>query len=106
MSWDKNTRNCSEVDTTIKLLKELKVKFKIKVLGKVIGQGLNDEIGEYGLGESKSYPMRRLEYQDNVVLEKIIRAPDCDVDDVIVSEKFSKGKEPKRWKIEISMEEE
>ncbi|MFA6073945.1 MAG: hypothetical protein WC758_07560 [Candidatus Woesearchaeota archaeon] len=96
MSWDKNTRNCSELDKTIELLKELKIPYKVKVLGTVIGHGNNDD---YAL--SDKHEIRRLDYNDKVILEQMRRNDDCDFDDLIISLKFEKSKVPKKWKIEV-----
>jgi hypothetical protein len=96
MSWDKNTRNCSEVDKTIELLKELKIPYKLKVLGTVTGYGLNDDYAE-----SDKHEIRRLEYKEKVILEQMRRSDDCDEEDIIISKKFNKKKVPKKWKIEV-----
>lgn len=96
MSWDKNTMNCSEIDKTIELLKELKIKYKVKVLGTVTGYGNND-----AYAKSDKHKIRRLEYNDKVILEQIRRNDDCDENDFIISKKFNKNKTPKNWKIEV-----
>jgi len=95
MSWNKNTIRRSEIDKTIELLKEFKVKYKLTTLGKVPGYGLNDAYEDIS-----EYEIRKLEYNDFVILEQMIRDPDCDMDDVISSFKFEKSKAPKNWKIE------
>lgn len=99
MSWNKNTRNCSEVDKTIELLKELNIKYKVKVLGLVTGYGLNDDYAK-----SDKYKIRRLDYKDKVVLEQMRRSDDPDFDDLLISLKFDKDKVPKKWKIEVKNE--
>ena len=105
MSYNKNTINKSTVDATIKLLKELKIPYKVKILGQVMGLGLNDDIWGEDIKEEihcdhKYYDIRRLEYRDVVILEKMIRNKDCDIDDYIMSYEFKKGLEPKDWKVE------
>lgn len=97
MSWEKLTINKSEIDKTIELLKEFKIKYKLTILGEVIGYGLNDDIG---IDESKKYKIRKLEYKDKIVLEQRVKSDDCDMDDYILSFKFDKNKVPKKWRIE------
>ena len=87
-------------------MKELKVDYKLEVLGKVEGNGLNDDIGDYGEGESRKYPIRKLIYKDKIVLEKMSRDPDCDRNDTIISVKFEKEKEPEKWEIEETLKDE
>lgn len=103
ISWDKNTISCSEVDNTIELLKEMNVEYKLTILGEVEGNGLNDGMM---WEENKKYPIRKLEYNDKVILEKLVRHPDCDVDDNIISEKFNKKEEPRNWEIEVTLVDE
>ena len=94
MSWNKNTIKISEIDIIINLLQELNTPYKLTILGKVKGLGLNDTGDVY-------YEIRKLEYKDIVILERMERSKDCDADDVIVSYVFEKDKEPENWKIEI-----
>ena len=56
--------------------------------------------------EEKYYEMRRLEYNDFVVLEQIIRNGDCDFDDFLTSSKFHKDEEPNDWQIEMMVKDE
>jgi hypothetical protein len=93
MSWNKNTISASKIDTTIELLKELGFKYNLTELGKVEGNGLNDI-------DNTNYPIRKLEYNQVVILEKMIRSEDCDENDIIRSFKFKKKDVPKKWKIE------
>lgn len=95
MSWNKNTINNSEIDKTIELLKEFKIKYTLKTIGKVPGYGLNDYYNDI-----KDYKIRQLEYNDFIIVEQMNRHPDCDMNDVILSFKFKKDKVPKKWEIE------
>jgi len=97
MSWNKNTVNRSSIDTIISTLKRLNESYTVTVLGRVKGFGLNDD-------EGKTYMIRKLEYQDTVVLEQMLRTSDCDMDDSIISVEFNKSKEPKDWSIEATIE--
>ena len=99
MSYNKNTVNCSDIDTIIETLKELNVKYILKDIGKVTGYGLNDDYAK-----TDKHKIRKLTYEDFVVLEKIKRTTDCDTDDLIVSKKFHKNKVPKKWEIEETIE--
>jgi len=85
----------SAVDGTISVLKNLGTPYKVTELGRVAGCGLNDDYRE-----GDDYPIRKLEYRDVVILEKMLRNPDCDIDDYIMSYEFVKGQEPEDWKIE------
>lgn len=105
MSYNKNTINRSAVDATIQVLENLGTSYKVTKLGAVTGLGLNDEIFEEDMkeilhSEQRYYEIRKLEYKDVIILEKMIRNKDCDVDDYILSYEFKKGCEPKDWKIE------
>jgi len=96
MSYDKNTVSASEINKTIELLKELKIEYKLTILGKVEGYGLNDDYKD-----DSTYEIRKLEYKDKVILERMVREEDCDSNDYIISKKFDKKKVPKKWKIEV-----
>lgn len=98
MSWDKCTINLSKLDSVKEILDELKVPYKLTILGEVDGRGLNDDSFMGTANEDVMYKLRRLEYNDNVVLEKMVQDADCDSDDYVVSEKFKLSNEPKDWK--------
>lgn len=105
MSWDKETINMSAVDGTISVLENLGTPYTLTILGKIKGREFNDDISKYDEEgnpnfETREYAMRQLEYKDVVLLEKIIRNSDCDIDDYIISYEFKKGYEPKDWEIE------
>lgn len=96
MSWNKNTRNESEVNSVVRTLKKLGVKYKLTTIGSVQGMGLNDDYRKSSL-----YKLRKLEYKDVVLLEKMVRSTDCDSDDVIISKEFKANKLPSEWVLEI-----
>ena len=95
MSWNKNTINFSEVDSAAKWAKRFNIPHKLSTMGTVVGMGLNDIID---MENSVQYDIRRLEIGDIVLLERMERHPDCDMDDYLVSVEFSKKNEPKNWK--------
>jgi hypothetical protein len=95
MSWNKNTLNHSQVNRTIELLDELGIPYTLEAIGEVKAIGLNDMMSYI-----HTYWMRRLSYNDKVILEHILRSWDCDVDDIICSEKFDVAHEPQDWKLE------
>jgi len=101
MSYNKNTIRSEKIDTITSLCRSLNIPYKLTILGKVEGYGLNDETYDDTL---KKYKIQRLEVGDDVYLEQMIRTNDCDTDDVIVCKKFKKSDEPKRWKIEKTIE--
>jgi hypothetical protein len=92
MSWDKNTVNLSELEATRKVLDDLGIPYQISVIAKFEGRGVNDEFEGHPI-----YELKRLQYFDKVILEYVNLHPDCDIDDIIYSEKFSLEDEPKNW---------
>jgi len=99
MSWDKNTYNMSHIDEISRTLTKLKIHHAITILGKVKGMGMNDTYDD-----KEYYELRKLEYKDTVILEKMHRTTDCDTDDVIMSHEFKKSEEPKDWELEKTTE--
>ena len=95
MSWNKNTLNISTLGSTIEILKDLDLPFNCEIIGKVQGMGLNDP--DY---PDNYYNVRKLTYGNFVILEQMIRSVDCDLDDIFISSKFIKDKEPDNWQIE------
>ena len=89
MSWNKNTINCSHLEAVIQPLKDCDIHYRVTVLGKVMGMGLNDDMD--WSGDDKYYEIRKLEYKDEVVIEQMERHPDCDIDDIIVSYQMNKN---------------
>lgn len=111
MSWDKQTIVLSFVNATIATLKDLNILYTLTELGQVQGNGRNDDdLGKDAEGDpipiGRCYPIRKLEYGDVVILEQMQRTHDCDTDDVILAFKFEKGKEPKDWPIDITIDVE
>ena len=51
------------------------------------------------------YDVRRLDYNNFVILEQLVRTNDCDFDNIFTSSKFNKDKEPDNWQIEIDKED-
>ena len=94
MSWDKNTIRRSDIDAVVDVLKDMGVDYKLSVITKVQGRGLNDSRWD----EDTNYDLRRLEYGNAVYLEKIEQDADCDINDIISSHKFIRADEPKDWK--------
>lgn len=100
MSWNKNTIITSKIDATIDTLKNCGVDFELTEIGRVLGMGLNDTYGSsIVVGDDGHYPIRRLAYKNIVILEVMVRNPDCDGDDHIMSHEFDSGEEPKDWEI-------
>ena len=99
MSWEKMTVNHSELDSVLKTLKKLKVKYSVKQLGEAVGLGIND-------GDGETYPIRQLAFKNYVIIERMLRSCNCDLDDVIVSYEFTKSTLPKSWPLEVIIDEE
>lgn len=94
MSWNKNTLYLSEVAAIVRTLQLLKEPYELSVRG----VGLNDADGMV-------YQLYRLAFRDVVVLEQMIRDPDCDGDDYVESEIFTKENEPSDWECVIDLED-
>lgn len=90
MSWNKNTIVTSTVDATVEILTDLSYPYNLQIKRLIQGIGINDL-------EVREYPLRRLQYGKWVILEKMIRHSDCDIDDTIVSYKLTLEDEPKNW---------
>ena len=97
MSYDKNTIFTSKLDSIKEILEELEEECILTEIGTVGGYGANDICG----GGMDAYPIRKLEYRNKVVLERMERSHDCDDDDYLVSYTFIKGLEPKDWPVEV-----
>ncbi len=100
MSYNKNTTNLSRIDTIIEVLEELHISHSVEQLGKVLARGVNDDHAN-----RETYTMRELRYKDFIVLERMSRSSDCDIDDVILSFKydipyFEKMMQDDKWEIE------
>ena len=98
MSWDKNTINQSNLNAVKDVLDDLKIKYTLVIKECVRGSGLNDDM----CGEMRVYELRRLSYRNFVILEQMNRTSDCDADDTITSQKFTKENEPKDWQYVIN----
>ena len=95
MSWDKNTISMSSLKAILKTLENVGIPHEVSVIGTFKGRGLNDD--PYMNGTDTTYELRRLQYQDRVILEHVELDGDCDTDDVIVSTEFWLKDEPKNW---------
>ena len=101
MSWNKNTLFASEIDVMIPQIVAVGRTFSLHELGRVPALGLNDEEED-----RENYPIRRLAWDDHVVLEQMLRSPDCDGTDVVRSVRFRKDNEPQEWPVEETLPEE
>lgn len=45
----------------------------------------------------KEYPIRRLNFANIILMERIIQTKDIDLDDFIISKEFHKSKLPNQW---------
>lgn len=100
MDFQKRTLRLSKLDVIASELKNQKCNPQIQLLGRIKGRGLNDLIIQRE--DYKIYDIRRLDYLDYVILEQFIQTKDMELDDFIVSKKFSKEEMPKYWKIRIT----
>lgn len=99
MSWTKNTIQLSVVNDLIERLKKDSIPYRVTMLGKVQGNGLNDL--SRTTEEYKTYVLRRLDYEDKIILEQIIQSTDMQLDDFVFSHLFNKKEIPKSWKYKV-----
>lgn len=109
MSWTKRTINLSKLDKKQVELKESNLPYVVSLLGKVKGQGINDwehvplkttvleGIHAVATENLKYYWLRRLDWEDNVILEKIIQSDDMALNDYVFSMQFKVKTLPKDW---------
>jgi hypothetical protein len=83
MSWNKNTVPSFVIDRMMIDLHNNRRPYTLFILGYVPGHGLNDDF-------ETEYPIRRLEYGNDIIQEIMLRDPDCDGDDVIEAREYSK----------------
>jgi hypothetical protein len=100
MSWNKNTVVQSQIRAVMKVLDDEKRPYSIEALGHVRGRGIND------MGKS-GYLLRKLYYgsdghgrYEHVLMEQMLRDPDPDADDVLMSHHFRVASEPLIWPLE------
>ena len=98
MSWDKNTINMSIISDLIVLLVALKMKYKVTEIQRLPGRGNND-------GPEDSYILKKLEVNNMIYIDQMLRTSDCDTDDTIITHRFNKKSGvPKNFKAEIDIE--
>jgi len=98
MTWTKKTINLSKIDDIVFLLIEDNIFHKTSIIEKVVGQGINDLVAG---GKRIEYRLRRLDYEDIIILECITQSYDMSLDDYILSHKFTKNTIPKEWSYKI-----
>ena len=88
---NKRTLVLSNVDSLVKDLKRRRKEYNLVLLDRVKGYGIND-VDNY-----RHYLIRRLEYENWVVLERYIKFKDKQFDDFIIAKTFVKERTPKKW---------
>ena len=99
MALLKKTVLLSKLDRIAMGLKDKKVDPRITIIGRVKGRGINDFILQRE--DYKTHTIRKLEYNDCIILEQFVQVKDKELDDYIISKKFKKGEEPLNWKYKI-----
>lgn len=94
---NKHTILLTRIDETIKYLRQYHIHFKLFKILKGIGRGINDIIAIDNEPSSKKYILRRLDFQNTIMLERAILIDNNDLDDFIVSYVFKKEEVPKEW---------
>ena len=95
MSWDKNTISFSKLGAVKEVLDDLIIPYEVSTIATFRGRGLNDDF--FMDGTDTIHELRRLQYGNKVILEYVELDADCDVDDIICSQQFNLGNEPKEW---------
>lgn len=91
----KKTVNLSKIDLLVRELKRKRKEHSLIVLDKVKGLGIND------IDDNHHYLVRRLEFDNYVILEQFIQIKDTDIDDFLVSRVFMVNQEPRAWKARV-----
>lgn len=99
MSWTKQTIRLSVVDDVIEQFKKELKQFKLTLMGKVAGQGMNDLSRD--TEEWRVYLIRRLEFGDTIILEQMVQNGDMELDDFIMSYTYNRKDLPKTWKYKV-----
>jgi hypothetical protein len=97
--WRKQTIILSRVDAIVALLKQNRVPHKLTLLSRVEGRGADDLYVEKE--RYRTYMVRKLEFQENIVLEQLVRTKDIELDDYIISKQFCKEYVPKNWHVKV-----
>lgn len=107
MSWDKNTVNMSKIDDLVGMLEDHGLTYVVSILANIPGMGINDlEFSEDGSFCSKIYELKKLVTDKSIYVDQMLRHPDCDADDVIVTHKYEKGEFPVNFAPVVDIEEE
>lgn len=101
MSYNKYTLRDAVIDHLILDLKDMGIPYKITVMAELKGRGVNDISG-------KCHAIRRLEFRGAngkkiIYLERMERADDCDVNDIVTTHRFNEDEEPEKWVKEITI---
>lgn len=113
MSWTKKTIILSKLDNKQTELKNSNLPYVVSLLGKVQGQGLNDwehiplkaplveGLAAVATENLRTYWIRRLDWGDNVILERIIQTKDMSLNDYVISLQFKTHNLPQVWQHHI-----
>lgn len=102
MSWNKNTVLDGTIERTIRVLVQAGIVYKLEVRGEVLDMGLGST--------DEKVKLRTLIWTNNsgtkyYLVEKMVRHPDCDIDDVVETMEF-KDELPDGVPLEITLEED
>ncbi len=92
----KKTVDLSCIDSTMELLKKNRIPYKLYKLDNIQGLGLNDMVAV--LETSRRHIIRKLEFDNKIIVEKFFRIQHRDLDDFILSYSFFKKEFPENWK--------
>lgn len=91
-SWAKNVENQSEIDNLIKSLKKTKQKYKLSTLDYLEARGVSNK--------GKRYAIRRLEFNETIVQEKMVWTNHPNEPDLLISQRFPIDNIPETLPIE------
>lgn len=88
----KQTINISRIDRLIDDLKQKGKRYKIIILAQLKGRGLNDILPV--TEQYRIYKLRKIYYEDKVMVEQVIAVDHMDLDDFIISKCFPRSNDP------------
>lgn len=91
----KKTIDLSRLDDTMEILKKHRIPYKLFKLDNIQGLGLNDMVPV--IESKRRHLIRKLEYENKVMVERFVRFQHKDLDDFIISYTFDRKDFPENW---------
>jgi hypothetical protein len=96
----KKTIDLSQVDNTMEILVKNKIPYKLYKMENIQGLGLNDMVPV--LETRRRHIIRKLEYENKIMIERFVRFQHRDLDDFILSYSFFKKDLPTNFKTYVT----